>query len=123
MTHLAPTHTETNIVGLPNGPTNKYFTERGYSESYPWKMVAMSASGKTLTIAPVKTKQDPDWKPEMVAGGFCAHCTNQQDQTWLYDGVYGDYTRTIRKNKKGQWVYKGTRFTEDRAIKFHDYNF
>lgn len=113
--------THTNIKNLPMGPGNTYFTEHGYSQSYPWKEIKRTA--KTRTLAKVEIKRDPEWKPEMIPGGFAAHCTNQQQQTWLYDHVDMDATVTVRMNKKGEWVRHGTRYTEDRAVYFYDYNF
>jgi hypothetical protein len=109
----------TNIKNLPAG---KYFTEHGYSQSYPWMVIASTPSGKTLTLAKVDVAPDPEWKPDFIPGGFCAHCTNQSDQTWLFDKVDRSHTVTIRKTKKG-WARKGTRFSEDRAVEFYDYNF
>lgn len=109
--------TNTNIKNLPAG---SYFTERGYSQAYPWKEVARTA--KTVTLVKVRVAKDPDWKPEMVPGGFCAHCTNQSEQTWLYAGLNENRTKTIRMTKRG-WAHKGTRFTEGQAREFYDYNF
>jgi len=109
--------TFTNIKNLPEG---KYFTETGYSQSYPW--VEIKRTAKTVTLAKVNIAPDPEWKPEMIPGGFSAHCTNQSDQTWLYDGYDMSNTRTIRMTKKG-WAHKGTRYIEDRAVEFYDYNF
>lgn len=109
--------TATNIKNLPEG---NYVTEIGYSQSYPWQVVKETA--KTKTIVRVKTKTDPDWKPEMHPGGFAAHCSNQSQQTWLYDGLSQE-TKTIRLNKKGKWVHKGVHFVLDRATYFYDYNF
>lgn len=114
--------TTTNIIGLPSGPTNRYFTEVGYSQTYPWKVVARSASGKTLTLREVKTEKNPDWKPEFHVGGFCAHCSNQSEQTWLYEGI-GEREIKIRLCKGGVWRSKGVKFVEDRAQYFYDYNF
>ena len=47
----------TNIKGLPKGPT--YFTEYGYSESYPWVEVRRTA--KTVVLAKVRVTTDPEW--------------------------------------------------------------
>jgi len=43
--------------------------------------------------------------------------------SWLYDGFDSQQTITIRKNKKGNWMHGATRFVEDRASYFYDYNF
>lgn len=111
----------TNIKNLPElTDGRKYFTERGYSQSYPW--VEVKRTAKTVTLAKVEVKKDPEWKPKFEVGGFAAHCTNQGDQTWLFDGINEEYTRTIRLTKKG-WSLFGVRYNEDRAVEFYDYNF
>jgi hypothetical protein len=110
--------TDTNIKNLPEG---EYFTEVGYSQLYPW--VATKRTAKTATLAKVVVKKDPDWKPDFIPGGFCAHCTNQSDQTWLFDRIEHTAVTTIRLNNRGQWAHKGVRFIPNRATEFYDYNF
>lgn len=109
----------TNIKNLPEG---KYFTEIGYSQSYPW--VEVKRTEKTVTLARVNVAGDPEWaaKIKMHTGGFAAHCSNQSEQTWLFASVDENHQITIRKTKRG-WSRKGVRFTEDRAVEFYDYNF
>jgi hypothetical protein len=111
--------TKTNIKNLPEG---KYFTEYGYSQSYPW--VEIKRTAKTVTLARVRVKADPEWlaKKEFSPGGFCGHCSNQHEQTWLFDEIVPEYTKVIRQTKKG-WSHMGDKFIEDRAIEFYDYNF
>ncbi len=109
--------TQTNIKGLPEG---KYFTEIGYSQQYPW--MELRRTDKTVTLVKVAVQADPDWKPEIIPGGFAGHCTNQSQQTWLFKGIRPTQTMTVRKTKRG-WSYKGVRFVEDRAVEFYDYNF
>lgn len=111
----------TNIKSLPEDRT--YFTEIGYSQSYPWVEVRRTA--KTVTVAHVAVNSDPEWmaKKEMVPSGFCAHCPNQSEQTWLFDEIDESLTRTLRMSKKGDWVHKGVTYVENRATYFYDYNF
>lgn len=115
----------TNLKGLPEG---EYMTETGYSQSYPWKVIGKSPSGKTITLQKVKIARDPEWKAEFVKGGFAGHCTNQHAQTWLYDGLE-DITMTVRLNKsrycgsKKLWGNKGTEFIANGAVEHYDYNF
>ena len=109
--------TSTNIKNLPEG---NYFTEIGYSQSYPWVEVARTA--KTVRLAKVEVKADPDWKPEIIPGGFCGHCVNQGDQTWVFDKISETNRRIIRMTKKG-WAHHGVRFREGQAREFYDYNF
>ena len=71
--------TDTNIKNLPEG--RNYFTETGYSQSYPW--VEVKRTKTTVTLAKVNVKRDPDWKPEILPGGFAGHCTNQHQQTCI----------------------------------------
>lgn len=110
--------TETNIKCLPEGRT--YFTEIGHSQQYPW--VEIKRTEMTVTLAKVQVKPDPDFKPDFIPGGFCAHCSNQSEQTWLFDKISDVQTKTIRKTKRG-WSHGETRFIENRAIEFYDWNF
>ena len=107
-----------NIKNLPAG--KEFFTEIGYSQSYPWMVVSKTA--KTVKLARVEVSPDPEFKPEFHKGGFCAHCSNQSEQTWLFDSVSFRITKTVRMTKKG-WSHKGTKFVEGRATYFYDYNF
>lgn len=117
-----------NIKELPAlEDGRKYFTESGYSQSYPW--IELRRTAKTVTLAKVNVKRDPEWKPNILPGGFCGHCDNQGSQTWIYDGVDENCTKTIRLVKsryigeENMWAHKGTRFSEDQAHEFYDYNF
>lgn len=109
--------TDTNIKNLPEGT---YFTEIGYSQMYPWLEIKRTA--KTVTLVKVVVGPDPDWKPEMLPGGFAGHCTNQHAQTWMYVGIRPTETKTIRMTQRG-WRSGETRFVEDSAREFYDYNF
>lgn len=114
---------EIEMSNVKNAPAGRYFREIGYSQSYPWLLVGISPSGKTATVARVRTASDPDWKPEIIPGGFVGHCVNQHDQTWLYAGVDAE-TVKIRLDKHGKWVRHGVRFVEsDGPDYFYDYNF
>lgn len=111
--------TKTNIKGLPDG---EYFTQCMYSDNHAWKVVKRTA--KTITLAFVETKPDPEWKAKQIfhVGGFCGHMENQYEQTWLFDKIRDDHTVTIRLTKRG-WAHKGERYRADTAWEFYDYNF
>jgi len=118
----------TNIKGLPPLEGGRmYFTEIGYSQSYPW--VEIRRTAKTVTLAKVNVKRDPDWKPNIHPGGFVGHCDNQGSQTWLFDGINPDHTRTVRRVKSRyagedeMWGLRGVKYVEGRAVEFYDYNF
>ena len=109
--------TKTNIKNLPDG---NYFTEWGYSQSYPYLEVSRTA--KTVTIVPVIVDKDPEFAPHILPGGFAGHCDNQHEQTWLFKEIAYDFPRTIRLTTKG-WSHKGTQFSEGVAREFYDWNF
>lgn len=109
--------TNTNIKNLPDN--QNYFTEIGWSQSYPWAELKRTA--KSVTLVKVNVSADPEWKPNILPGGFAGHCTNQSEQTWLYKDM-GPSTKVIRMTKKG-WASQGVRFIEGCASEFYDYNF
>ncbi|KRW94293.1 hypothetical protein [Paracoccus sp. MKU1] len=110
--------TRTNIKGLPEGHT--YFTEKGYSQAYPW--VEVRRTDKTVTLHKVNVQADPMWKPKIAPGGFAGHCENQSEQTWLFGGIDAEREITIRMTKRG-WERRGAMFIENVAREFYDYNF
>lgn len=110
--------TITNIKNLPEG--RNYFTEKGYSQLYPWVEVRRTAH--TVTLAKVDVKADPEWKPEILPGGFAGHCTNQHRQTWEFDRIDEGRQVVISMTKRG-WARKGAHFIEGQAREFYDWNF
>lgn len=114
---------QTNIKGLPEGD---YMTETLWSDTTAWKVVARS--GTTVTLQEVLVERDPEWKPEILPGGFAGHCTNQREQTWVYAGL-GQATCKVRLVKsrfagsEKLWGSKGRTFIANGAVNFHDYNF
>jgi len=108
----------TNVKNLP--AHQSYFTRHGYSDDDVWVVVKRTA--KTVTLAYVNCKPDPEFKPMFNVGGFVAHCSNQQDQKYLFDSIDRNRTETARLTKNG-WKSDGTKFTPDRAWRFYDYNF
>lgn len=113
----------TNIKGLPEG---EYLTETLFSDCTPWVVVGRTAT--TLTLQEVLVERDPEWKPEIVAGGFAGHCTNQDEQTWLYAGL-GQQTCRVRLVKSRfcgsdkLWGNGGRTFIANGAYRKYDYNF
>lgn len=98
-------------------------TELLYTDSLPWEVVRV-ISDKTLEIRPMKAELNPNWKPEWVAGGFSAHCTNNGSQEWILSSNPDAGTIRIRKMKnRKNWTHNGRRFSVGKAVMYHDYNF
>lgn len=107
---------------VKNAPEGRYFREIGYSQSYPW--VEVKRTAQTITLHKVMVEPDPEWKPNILPGGFCGHCDNQHEQTWLYGGVDAANVKTIRLTKGDRWTHRGVVFQEtDGPYEFYDYNF
>lgn len=96
-------------------------TERIGSDAFPFTVIAVSPSGKTVTAREDKATLDPTWKPEFIPGGFVGHVSNQYTQRWTYEADPNGRTVTVRLTKRG-WAHQGTRFIPGRH-RFHDYNF
>ena len=113
----------TNLKGLPDG---EYMTETMYSDTVPYKVVGRTAT--TVTLQEVLVEPDPEWKPNILPGGFAGHCTNQNEQTWLYAGL-GQNTVRVRLVKSRYfgsdklWGSKGREFIANGARRKYDYNF
>ena len=96
-----------------------------YTDVRPFEIVS-KINDKTITVRQMETKLDPEWKPEISAGGFAGHCTNNQDQRWIYSSNEDAPVLTVRKHKDGRWytARKGRRFSlAMRPINHYDYNF
>lgn len=101
----------------------KYANLHGYTDIHPYEVVRI-ISEKTIEIREMKSELDPNWKPEMIPGGFAAHCTNQNDQTYTYSSNDQVQTIRIRKRKDGRWYSAyGRHVLSDQPKRFYDYNF
>ena len=102
----------------------QYANHIGYSDVNPFEIVR-KVSEKTLDIRAMDSELDPNWKPEFVAGGFSAICTNNCNQQWVITPNSSHSVVRIRKHSDGSWKDKhGRRFRlSDEPAKFYDYNF
>lgn len=80
-------------------------------------------TAKSITIQEDEATLDPNFKPEMIVGGFAAHCTNQNEQTYTYKANKNGRKITARwSDKFGAFMYCGKAITNGRH-QFYDYNF
>lgn len=97
-----------------------YANQYGYSDVHPYEVVRV-ISDTTIEVRAMNAVRDPNWKPVFHAGGFSAHCSNQNEQRWVYESDTDAPVRRIRKSKKG-WA-KGTFTISAEPVRFYDYNF
>ena len=77
---------------------------------------------KSITVRYDKATLKPEWKPEFVVGGFCAHCTNQDTQEWNIEEDGNGTTGVFRRRKAG-WYDKSDCRLYPGWKKYYDYNF
>lgn len=114
----------------------------GHTDVTPYEVIEVSKTGKLVTIREMKATRDPNWKPEMVPGGFAAHCINNREQKWILESNPEGTIKKIslRKVKLNPRHNYGMNFVEKwvpvrekvkigeypvlpYAKKFYDYNF
>ncbi len=95
-----------------------------WTDSYACTVIRKTE--KTITIRRDKAIRSPDFKPEWEAGGFAAHCVNNDDQSYTYERDENGETFVCR------WSEKEGRFRcgSDGSMKvsvgrheYYDYNF
>ena len=92
-----------------------------WTDAHAYTVIAVSASGKTVTIQRDKATLNPDWKPDFHPGGFAGHVANQASQQYTYEPDPQGAMRKVRLTKTG-WKSSGQRVTPGRH-EFYDYNF
>jgi hypothetical protein len=113
-------------VGYANGGVKPGMgaTVSGYSDRAAYTIVAVSDSGKTLTLQRDKATLSPDFKPDFIPGGFAGHVANQGDQTYSYAADTNGELIKVRLRKNGRFYTKGgAPVTIGIRSEFYDYNF
>ena len=99
----------------------------GYSDTSPYEIIAVSPSGKTLTIRSMTATELP-WKKDYHVGGFSGHLANQRDQKWdIKSDPNGHVTKirlSVRNGRVMGWQNNGQNYGINSVPhKFYDYNF
>lgn len=95
-----------------------------YSDKYACTVIARTKT--TLTIQRDKAIRDPNFKPEWIAGGFAAHCTNQDEQSYTYErNPQGTIYKCNWSEKRGRFQHgsDGSIGVIRGRHEFYDYNF
>lgn len=103
--------------------TAKFANQIGYSDITPYEIIRV-ISEKTIEIREMKAERNPEWKPEIIPGGFAGHCINQSDQQWI---ITRDETNPVKRahlRKDGNYhTNMGKHVLSETARRFYDYNF
>jgi hypothetical protein len=104
--------------------TQEYANKVLYTDVEPFEVVETRTERKKM-IRPMKATLKPDWKPDMIPGGFAAHTVNNYSQEYDYESLPNEETFAIRQRKNGKWFDKyGNRYNiSDKPRRFYDYNF
>ena len=108
----------------------KFINYTTYSDTRPFEVVAISASGKTAQVRSMiseRTNRDQD---VVTPGGFCAHISHPHGQLWSHESDEEANVMTMTLRKDGVWQFKGeitgrggTGVLSDQPRKYYDYNF
>jgi hypothetical protein len=103
---------------------NGFANRLGYSDVEPFEVVRV-VSEKCVEVRKMAAELDPNWKPDIIPGGFAGRCVNQASQQWIIAPDLSRPVVKIRLRKNGQWYSAcGSRFDlADKPVKFYDYNF
>ena len=94
---------------------------RLYSDVEPCTIIKKTAT--TLTVRYDKATLDPNWKPEVVLGGFAGHCVNNEDQKWIIEEDPNGRVEIFRFHKnEGRYMSHSCKLYPEWR-KFYDYNF
>mgnify|MGYP003631036783 CR=1 FL=1 len=102
----------------------KYCNFHGYSDSDPYEVVK-TISAKTVEVRAMDATLDPNYKQEVIIGGFCGHTVNNGGD-WIIKSNEKNPTMRVRWSEANQQWQKGKhmRFSmADAPYKFYDYNF
>lgn len=101
----------------------KFANMIGYSDVTPYEVVRI-VSDKTIEIREMKATLIEGWKPNMIPGGFSAHCANNGTQEYNYESNPEAQVIRARLNKNGKWKSAyGEHRISDKPKRFYDYNF
>ena len=77
----------------------------------------------TLTLRRCKATLVPEFKPEFIVGGFCAHCTNQEEQRYTYEENPNGEVITAHWSKKNNRFYYLGMVVHPNRREYYDYNY
>ena len=93
-----------------------------YSDSHAGTIVKVTKC--SVTVRRDKATLDPNFKPDIIPGGFCGHCINQDEQSYTYEPDENGTLTTVYWSKKyNQYGLPGNLRLGKGRHEFFDYNF
>lgn len=93
-----------------------------YSDSHAGTIVKVTK--RAVTVRRDKAILNPGFKPEIIPGGFCGHCTNQEEQSYTYEPDENGALTTVYWSKKyNRYGQPGDLRLGRGRHEFFDYNF
>lgn len=98
-----------------------------YTDVHPYEVIKHNTPRK-MTIREMDAELDPEWKMNMIPGGFVGHVTNNRAQSYTYTSNPENPEKEIRyhnsKKRRGWFDKHGNRYSPNTSpYKFYDYNF
>ena len=98
----------------------------GYTDVKPVEVIR-HVTDRCVEVRHMKAESAPEFKPNIIPGGFSGHCTNNTEggQKWIITQDETNPIFKIRLHKNGTWrdANDGSYIPSDHARKFYDYNF
>ena len=110
----------------------KFINYTTYSDTSPYEVIAISASGKTAQVRPMISERTNREQDEVIPGGFCAHTSHPHGQLWAHEPDEEADVKTMTLRKNDVWQFKGQATSRgsggygvlsDQPQKYYDYNF
>lgn len=93
-----------------------------YSDQHAGTIVKVTKN--SITVRRDKATLDPQFKPEIIPGGFCGHCVNQDEQRYTYEpNENGELTTVFWSKKHNCYGLPGHPQLGKGRHEFYDYNF
>lgn len=90
-------------------------------------MTILEKTERKIVAALDDQELDENWKPDMVPGGFSAHCQNQNSQKWICKTNVENVKLIFTRRKNGKWVEKSQKMNGYHIVcgrfPFYDFNF
>lgn len=93
-----------------------------YSDITPCTVIKRTKA--SITVRHDDGDLDPNWKPDIIPGGFAGHCVNNHDQKWILREDPNGCIETFRwSSRRGCFKNQADERVIPGWAKFYDYNF